>query len=68
MINKNCLELNDTEIREINGGVIPLIAYAAAYAAIIGGAATVAYYKGYSDAGETIEPCYEKSPEFKYTN
>ena len=68
MINKNCLELNDSELREINGGLLPLIAYAAAYATIFGAAVTVAYYKGYSDAGEVIEPCTENPPQMKYTS
>jgi len=63
----SCNNYSPCTIENIDG-VIPLIAYAAAYAAILGGAVTAAYYKGYSDAGEAIEPCYETSHDLKYTN
>lgn len=50
-------ELDRNELTNFNGGIAPLLAYAAAYATIYATAHVAAYYKGYSDAHESIEPC-----------
>lgn len=57
MNEKMLKELDRKELINLSGGVAPLLAYVAAYAAIYGTAHVAAYYKGYSDAHESIEPC-----------
>lgn len=61
-------ELSKFELQSHNGGVAPLLAYAAAYAGIYAAAHVAAYYKGYSDASNEIEPCTESSSIPKYAS
>jgi hypothetical protein len=59
MKKNNLVDLNIKEIQTINGGIAPLLAYAAAYATVYAAAHVAAYYKGYGDAGAEIVPCTE---------
>jgi hypothetical protein len=68
MKNYKLEKLDNAEQRTLNGGVIPLLAYAAAYGTIYAAAHVAAYYKGYSDAGKDMQPCTDDSNTFKYAN
>ena len=53
-------ELSRKELKELNGGIAPLLAYGAKIAAVYGAALLASYYKGYGDAHDAIEPCVDE--------
>lgn len=56
----NLKHLEESELNDIRGGILPVIAYGAAYLTIYASAHAIAYYKGYSDAHKSLESCKQQ--------